>query len=257
MSVYSATEVITPAMASDLLGRNTVNRQPIERHVEHLSRQMSEGYWRDNGQPIILSESGTVLDGQHRLMAVVKSGRPARFLVVRGVGSDVMDTIDTGRSRQAKDVLSMHGHTDAAALAAAARVCWHYDRFGTLMARSRAAPSSAELAAYIDQHPDLVDMVKLCYPIKRLVGNARTAGVLALVARRHGRKAAESCVVAMTGVGLTETDAIWHLRRRIESGSPIPADYRGLLLMAKAFLLHITNTPCRSLRVAEKEDVVI
>ena len=55
--------VVTPAIAKELLKRNPNNRKLNEAHVSRLEKQMNNGQWIFDGQPIRISPSGSVLDG--------------------------------------------------------------------------------------------------------------------------------------------------------------------------------------------------
>ena len=46
---------------------------------------MRNGLWELNGAAIVIDEFGNLIDGQHRLSAVVESGTTQQFVVVRNV----------------------------------------------------------------------------------------------------------------------------------------------------------------------------
>lgn len=100
---------MTPAMAREILGHNDNNRNPDERAIQKLVVQMASGKWVLNGDTIVISESGRLLDGQHRLTAVVLSRSTVPMLVARGARDSVFTTIDTGRSRKATDIALLAG----------------------------------------------------------------------------------------------------------------------------------------------------
>src|SRR5690606_5321337 len=74
--------VLTPDTAVRLLERNTLNRPLSDQHVKRIASQISAGKWRFNGDTIKLSECGDVLDGQHRLWAVIEAKKPVETLIV-------------------------------------------------------------------------------------------------------------------------------------------------------------------------------
>jgi hypothetical protein len=120
-------EQINPELASTLLQGNVDNRNVAKRHVEFLSEQMKSGKWMFCADPIRISSEGRVLDGQHRLMAVIKAGVTLDFLVIRGLSSDIFPFLDTGKSRSASDVLSSNHIENANRKAALARRIMLYD----------------------------------------------------------------------------------------------------------------------------------
>ena len=101
--------VLTPAMAERLLAGNTKNRAVIKSYLKNMEQVLVRNEWRFNGEPIIISSTGRVLDGQHRLIACVNTGVPIDTILVRGVDESVFATIDRGVSRTVGNVLSIDG----------------------------------------------------------------------------------------------------------------------------------------------------
>ena len=111
-------KVITPTEASEMLEKNNIrNRKHSTGTSSSYASQMYKGEWEANGEPIIISEPTSikgvpteiVMNGQHRLLGCVMSGVPIAVLVVKGVPFSVMETLDTGKCRTGKDVLSAAG----------------------------------------------------------------------------------------------------------------------------------------------------
>jgi hypothetical protein len=107
-NVVAEVITITPADATSWLKGNNNNRPIRPRHVAFLAREMLEGNWQVNGQAIIIAEDEQVLDGQHRLLAIIDSGKTIQSLVVYGITEDAFKTIDTGAVRSSSDALHMH-----------------------------------------------------------------------------------------------------------------------------------------------------
>lgn len=110
-------EKITPTKAKIMLKKNPNNRNLNHTHVEFLTKQMEHGTWMDNGQTVVIDANDNLSDGQHRLNAIIQSGCTLEFIVVRGIAPKAMDTIDTGKIRDASDVLTMNGIPNASAVA--------------------------------------------------------------------------------------------------------------------------------------------
>ena len=55
---------------------------------------MQNGEWKLNGKSICFDWNGRLLNGQHRLSAVVRSGVPLTTLVVRGLDPALVPTQD-------------------------------------------------------------------------------------------------------------------------------------------------------------------
>lgn len=113
---------VTPDKASGWLHFNTNNRILSKATVNAWAEEMRSGKWRFNGEPIQFDREGRLINGQHRLHAIVASGATIRCLVVYGLEPSAQMTIDIGRTRAAGQQLSLLGigsGTDMAALATA------------------------------------------------------------------------------------------------------------------------------------------
>jgi hypothetical protein len=96
--------------AAHLLESNTHNRPPNDPAITRYMMDMKDGRWReDTGELIKISENNRLLDGQNRLIAVMKSNSKIWFHIAYGLREDIFDVLDTGRNRSAGDVLSLAG----------------------------------------------------------------------------------------------------------------------------------------------------
>jgi hypothetical protein len=118
MKIVSRTEDISPEQAKRYLEKNTHNRSVRESVVDRYAAMMQRDQWVVTHQGIAFDDEGNLLDGQHRLMAIVKAARPVSMMVTRGVPSErnngitipAMDVIDCGKSRTVADQLALcHG----------------------------------------------------------------------------------------------------------------------------------------------------
>lgn len=112
---------IGPQLAEQLLARNSGNRAIRKNRVATLAQTMVDGKWMLNGEAIKIGEDGRLLDGQHRLAAIVQSGVTIRTLLIRGVADETFVTLDSGLGRSAADMLRTAG-LEASAVAVAALV---------------------------------------------------------------------------------------------------------------------------------------
>jgi hypothetical protein len=116
--ISSSVENITPDVALAWLDLNRLNRNINRHHVMSLAAAMTRGEWHLNGQSISFDSTGTLQDGQHRLLAVVKSGQTVPMLVVRNVDPSARSTVDVGRKRTVADELTMQGEKNTILLGA-------------------------------------------------------------------------------------------------------------------------------------------
>ncbi|MCJ7447949.1 MAG: hypothetical protein MUO72_09660 [Bacteroidales bacterium] len=107
-------KLITPAIAEDLLRKNPMNRTLRERLINEYSRQMSAGLWKEEtGESLKLAFDGTILDGQHRLLALIKANVKLSFLLITGLDKEVFTVLDTGTTRTAGDIFHIAGVTQS------------------------------------------------------------------------------------------------------------------------------------------------
>ena len=144
-------ERITPSIATKYLEMNTHNRPIRQRHVEFLVNEIKTGKWKENGSTIVFNGE-KLIDGQHRLWAVLTAGMAIKSLVVRGAEDNSFSTIDTGHQRSAGDILHIAGKNNPLGLASAARFCMDYID-GKLFRRDRRA--NAAILAFCDANPGL------------------------------------------------------------------------------------------------------
>jgi hypothetical protein len=94
--------------------------------VDAYARDMLNGVWVPTHQGLAFNDRDELIDGQHRLQAIVKSGCTVRMMVTFGLASVIdgkemttMDAVDRGRTRSVADQLKIqHGFKDGAITAA-------------------------------------------------------------------------------------------------------------------------------------------
>lgn len=110
--------LIDTALARHLLNANTNNRSVRAGNLLKIKNDMANGHWVFNGDAIRIDTNGTIIDGQHRLLAIEELGITIPALIVSGLPSESRATIDTNAVRNAGDELHMLGYTSANGLAA-------------------------------------------------------------------------------------------------------------------------------------------
>lgn len=102
-------ETITPNVAKEYLSKNTNNYRSVIPHVvNRYAKDISEGLWEENGNAIAFSKSGILLDGQHRLNAIIKANKPVNMVVVRDI-DDQASTFDYQTKRTDTQILKASG----------------------------------------------------------------------------------------------------------------------------------------------------
>ena len=118
---------ITPEMAAEMLIYNTDNRPVSSGAVKHYAEQMKAGEWRETFAPIQFSDKGRLIDGQHRLQAIVDSGCAIVAWVAFGARDETFAFIDIGKKRTAGDIFAINGVPNWNIVAAAVKWIWSYE----------------------------------------------------------------------------------------------------------------------------------
>lgn len=152
---------VTPQMAVAWLEKNIDNRKVIPGHLKALEEAFRRGEIVLNGQTIKFSETGRLLDGQHRLMACASTGVGFWTLVVYGLPNEAFDTIDLmARHRTCADVLGVRGEANARALAPAINALHRFITERRFSDGGRHQVLSVAVAnVVLSRHPGLRDSV--------------------------------------------------------------------------------------------------
>lgn len=150
---------ITPELAMEWLDQNTINRKLQDSRVEFYANEMQAGRWTFTGEAIQRTRDGKLLNGQHRLWAVVQSAMTIPFLVVQGLSQETQMAMDGGAKRGANDALTLLGYSYTSPMAAAARIAILIERDD--VRGLNAAVSSSEIAQWVGDHPDFPHAVEM------------------------------------------------------------------------------------------------
>lgn len=99
--------LVTPAKARKWLDNNAGNRPIVAARVARYAALMKAGKWEMNGETIILGPKEELIDGQHRLSALIEANVSVVLLVARGVPVTARPTIDIGKSRSLPHIITM------------------------------------------------------------------------------------------------------------------------------------------------------
>ena len=102
--------LVTPTMAANWLDNANSRNRPISQAVvERYCRDMRASRWRLTHQGIAFDPNGVLLDGQHRLWAVVCADVSVEMHVWFNVSPESLMVIDGGRGRNLTDHLRLGG----------------------------------------------------------------------------------------------------------------------------------------------------
>lgn len=151
---------IDPTVAEHFLLSNTHNRPLNRGKVNQHKDTMARGRWTQTGDPIRVSKTGVLLDGQTKLTAIFEAGQTYDYLVVWGLDDEAQDYMDTGSKRSLSHALSLKGENNPNALGGAARIIWQIDNDGTPSSWT-AEPTYAEYHEYIVANPEIRSSVQV------------------------------------------------------------------------------------------------
>lgn len=210
---------VTPAMAQEWLTRNEVNRNIRQGDVEKYARAMLRGQWALTGEAVKFSTEGKLLDGQHRLTAVVRSKQTVTLIVVRGIDESAQLEMDTGVKRTASDALGFLGETNTALLAAATRLAILVNDGRINADRKRQGVSNGEIAEYIELHPEIRDAVRATMGLRKHIDAPPAAICVAYyeVRKVHQAQAEEFFNGLATRANLSERSPILALDSRLRN----------------------------------------
>lgn len=167
---------VTPTIAKQLLNGNDHNRRIRPALVKMLRAEIEQGRWTVTHQGIALDDDGRLIDGQHRLKAIVESDTPVKMYVAKGIPTDAAAVIDGGVTRTYGDRALFAGDAITTTHIAIARTM----RYGPSDFGLR---SYGEVKGLVDKYRPAIDFV-----MTNRINSTATAPALAVVARAwYGR----------------------------------------------------------------------
>lgn len=233
---------VTPEQAEDWLGRNSHNRNLRNRHVEHLAGAIRRGEWQLNGDAIRFAADGTLLDGQHRLWAVIEADMPIQTVVITGLTNTTQITMDAGARRNLGDALKLQGVPNATKVAATLNYFWRWQIAGTIR-NTQNRPTVAQALALLAEHPGLTDSARGAETLRhRFRVSASMIGAFHYVAATVDPDDADTFLERLlNGANLEEGNPILVLRRYLEQQSAAGVGARASSIIHLALIIKAWN----------------
>ena len=220
--IETSVEVITPKVAEQMLQNNNNNRPVNEDNLAFIMKAMKDSNFQLTGEAIKFSSGGTLLDGQHRLMAIVKSKVPCKMLVVRGLEEGVFKFLDTGRKRTAADVLHINGVSYSTNTAALINFVLLYKsgnarNFSSKNKRGGKQISNFDIAEFYEKNKESIDYsLQLAVKSKcKLMSKSQLAGWHYILKGLSFHEADEFCSKFAEGANLAKTSPIFAIREKL------------------------------------------
>jgi hypothetical protein len=234
-------EEVTPALAQEWLDLNHRNRQLSEPSVARLAELIRRGEWMEDCTDAIgLDTNGGVVNGQHRLRAIIAAEKPVRALVLRDVRPEVIKVIDQGRGRTLAQYLAMDGRYEQPTILAGALEWVYRIRNGHERQMSQEArPTVPQLLDLLSEHPNLPLSVGYAIPVwesLRVERKMLTAYHYAF-ATADSEAADEFFDQLSNGEQLLAGDPVYVLRERIVQNNAQPKDRHARVWEVAAWLV--------------------
>jgi hypothetical protein len=102
-------KLITPDLATIYLQKSIGNRNENAKTVAYYADQMSRNLWVLTGQGISFDSNNRLIDGHHRLSAIIKSKKSIPMLLIFGVQDGAFEVYDSGKNRTFGDIYKIEG----------------------------------------------------------------------------------------------------------------------------------------------------
>lgn len=206
-------ELMTPERAGELLKNNHGNRPLRAKTLRQYADDMRQGLWQLTGDTIKIARDGRVLDGQHRLLAVIESGAAVMMVVAYDVPEAAFDVLDSGCKRGIGDQLHATGESNGNAIAAALAWVMIYEKTGHMARTYRV--TTAQTRAALERHPEIRDSIVFGAAMRKRVVPSLASALHYLFSRRDREAADVFWRDLAEGSGLQADDAVFILRERL------------------------------------------
>lgn len=262
--IETAIEEVTPMQAALWLEVNTHNRPMQFARAQALAGAITRGEWAVNGDAIRFATNGQLIDGQHRLQAIVIANKAVKTLIVRGLAPDSFATIDTNRNvRTARDVMALAGVTNYSIISPITRLVFNYETSGNPYLADMDKVPSAEQLLVIAQRPGfslLANRVLASRWCRKFVGTALTGFGMYVFGNYREEHAAAFFRKLETGIGLEAGSPILLLREKMINSLGTHERLRPVskaALLFKAFRLYLLGVEVKQLKLVFAKHIPI
>ena len=209
---------VTPGDAQEILDRRANNRPIRERRASAIAEEIRIGRFAENGESLIFDDQGKLMDGQHRMRAIVLANKPIISFCVHDVPRKYFATIDDCSKRTGGDVLGIAGHQHAMVVASVARWIIKYDSgFSPSPGSAWVTIPNRMIVEITKKNNDITDAVTFILSlseIKRIMPPSIASFCYLMAARHDHKKAQEFFTKLASGEQLETGNPILTLRNR-------------------------------------------
>lgn len=252
--------LITPKYAQELIDSmaNRPNYRPVTpSKVFNYAKDIEGGNWHLNGETIKLRPDGSLFDGQHRCLAVVRANKPIRSWVI---WADDEMGVDRGQPRKFSHLLAHRGVINAKSIQAMTNVLYSMHLFNELR-DGMPARTDDELWAFYSESLD-ANLMQECASAGKAINKMKLASpaqwgsFLYLIADKNREIAFTFHERVLDGASLAPTSPILLLRNRLISMHMQRGLHRPRMVLAlaiKAWNAHVQGRTLGTLKFLESE----
>lgn len=176
---------LTPELAREWLDTMPEYQRGVSKNtVAEYAKDMEEGRWVEGtGDAIRFNKQGQMIDGQHRCLAVIKSGVSIMVTIIDGLDDEVYLVLDKGRKRSAGDTIGGKNANARAAIAKVLIILGNGDPLASAVGgqiSNKDNPISAtETAEYAKSHEEIISKILDCYMLLKAANNKRFSAAVA------------------------------------------------------------------------------
>ena len=253
-------EEVTAERAKNDLEKGSKNRAVYRTLVQFFYNQMKKGKWFLTPEPIMYNEKGQLIDGQHRLHALVKYGKPLRFWVAHKVPQELFKYLNQGKSRTGFDSLTSAGYKNASTLAPVVRMIFVLTN---QFFKRKQRISNDEILETLEELYDLPEYVDSMRELISKSGYKKLYPISLSCALYYiwGKESWDFWANFYTGLNLSADDPITAFRNRmLESMNSTTMKFNQeakIRLASKAWLYYTKNKKINRLTLAKGEGMRI
>jgi len=254
---------ITPKLAREWLKKNIMNRGIQQKVVNQYVQDMMIGDWLLTGDSIKFSNSDELLDGQHRLLAIVQSNTSQKILVIKGLDKDIFYVLDKGKRRSFHDVLTINQYKNASLTAATTRLCYIYNvtKFKGFKTNPKLVHNFDILTHFLKKNKEIEESIRFIISLGRnyIIPDSVSAAMHWILTKIDPEKADTFIVKLAAGANLELNDPIHIIRKKVFDIKRIGAHVRKqelLNLIVQAWNAFYTNTPLINPVLKSGSDVI-
>jgi hypothetical protein len=214
---FTESFLLTPELAKYLLEECNPKNRPIRQaHVEQLSIDIKNGRFQHNGEAV--SKEGLLNDGQHRCIAVVRTGIAIKTQMGFGFPRESRLTANQAAIKRSGDYISLMKISNGNNVADVGTLIWQYEEHGRVSNHAYLRPTKDQLNMFVADRHELILSSIAAVPKAgcSLVGGL---GVLAfchyVFSNKHREKADYFISKIVNGDNLSQRDPIYACRQRL------------------------------------------